>query len=157
MSVQLTSTNAKVNDPQTVRKILDSYALRGVDIELCEEGSGGTLKMAFQEGDPDWWAWPLALHRDQWPDEEQYPDEDQFDEDELGEDEDELGETEWGKRYEEKGEEGFLALLRDLAPCLETPLMLLVVGKDHFTSFYSAQAWTVHPGSKNVETLDVSL
>jgi hypothetical protein len=150
MSVELTSTTAKVNDPQTVRKILDSYALRGVDIELREEGSGGTLEMAFQEGDPDLSERPLALHRDQWPDEEEYPAEEELDEDELGE-------TEWDNRYEEKGEEGFLALLRDLAPCLETPLMILVVGKECFTSFYSAQAWTVHPGSKEVTTLRVSL
>jgi hypothetical protein len=149
MSVELTSTKVKVSDHRAVRKILDSYALRGVEIELHEKGSGGTLELTFQERDPDWVEWPLALHRDQWPDEEQHPDE------EL--DEDELGETEWDKRYDEKGEEGFLALLRDLAPCLETRLMILVVGKDRFTSFYSAQAWTVHPRSKQVETLNVSL
>jgi hypothetical protein len=147
MSIELTSTKAKVRDTQNVREILESYALQGVDIELYEEGPGGTLELAFQGGDPDWFEWPLALHRDRWPSED--PDQ------EL--DEDEWGETEWDKRYEEQGEEGFLALLRDLAPCLETPLMLLVVGKDRFTSFYSAQAWTVHPGSKEVETLDVSL
>jgi hypothetical protein len=64
MSVELTSTNAKVNDPQRVRKILDSYAWRGVEIELHEEGSGGTLELAFQEGDPDWSEWPQAVHRD---------------------------------------------------------------------------------------------
>ncbi len=105
--------------------------------------------MAFQQKDPDWWEWPLALHRDQWPDEEEYPDEDS--------DEAELGETEWDKRYEKKGEEGFLALLRDLAPFLETPLMILVVGRDHSFSTCAAQAWTVRPGRKKVKTLAVSL
>jgi hypothetical protein len=145
MSVELTSTKTKVNDPQTVRKILESYASQGVDIELYEEGPGGTLEMAFQEGEPDWFEWPLALHRDRWPSED--PDQ------EL--DEDEWGETEWDRRYEEQGEEGFLALLRDLAPHLATPLTLLRVAMDRGSC--AAQAWTVHPGSKEVETLDVSL
>jgi hypothetical protein len=147
MSIELTSTKAKVRDAQKVREILESYALQGVDIELYEEGPGGTLEMGFQEGEPDWFEWPLALHRDQWPPEN--PDE------EL--DEDDWVETEWDKRYEEKGEEGFLALLRDLAPCLETPLMILAVAKDRHSPTCAVQAWTVHPGSKDVERLDVSL
>jgi hypothetical protein len=37
----------------------------------------------------------------------------------------------WEDLYEEKGEEGFLALLRDLAPFLESPLLILCANSDH--------------------------
>ena len=150
MSVELTSTKARVRDPQKVREILATYDVKGVEIQLREEGAGWVLEMgshivAWDEGE-----WPQALHFDDWPDEDPYPDEDEGDEVELGE-------TEWDKRFMEKGDEGFLALLRDLIPCLETPLLILVTVRDAvFHSIYS-QAWNVQPGAREVQTLEVSL
>ena len=94
MSVQLKSTKTKVRDLQRVREVLDSYKMTGVEIRLSEEETGGTLEMVFEDPDRDWYEWPLALHRDQWPCEEEYPDEDE-------QDEDELGETALDKLYEE--------------------------------------------------------
>jgi hypothetical protein len=104
--------------------------------------------MEFEDEDVAF-QWPQALPLDLWPDEE-------LAESEL--EKDEFGRTEWDRLYQEKGNEGFLALLRDLAPYLKTPLMILFLHRPlpHYDPS-SARAWTVHPGSKEVETLDVSL
>jgi hypothetical protein len=150
MSVMVTSTKAKVRDPEKVRAVLESYQWEGIEVELHEGGQQWVLAMAFEEGDFDWWEWPLALHRGQWPSEDRYPDEEKWDEETLGE-------TEWDRAYEEKGAEGFLALLRDLAPYLETPLLILVTIRDISDHSVQSQAWSVHPGAKEVETLGISL
>jgi hypothetical protein len=142
MSVTLKSTKAKVRDPEKVRAVLDSYALKGVEIELREEGSGWFLEMAYHDGDPEWWEWPVAVRPEQLPSEEQYADEEAFDEAE-----DDV--------YEEKGHEGFLALLRDLAPHLESALLILFSLKTLNYYDHAAQAWHVQPGATEVETLEV--
>jgi hypothetical protein len=162
-----------VRDPQRVREVLDAYDVRGVEIQLTEEGSGGTLEMAFEAGgleEED----PTALHQDRWPDEDPYPDEDEEDEDSSDEteedeedddssdeteedesDEDSWEEDEWDRRHRDEGDNGFLALLRDLAPHLETPLLVLAMEQGFMGA--SAQAWIVQPGAKEVETLGVAL
>jgi hypothetical protein len=140
MSVELKSIKAKVTDPQKVEKILDSYYEQGVEIELSEGPDGWNLAMTFRDHVFDSWSWPQALHWERLPSEEQSPDEDQWD-DELD------------KRYDEEGDEGFLSLLRELAPHLETPLVILWAGQ-HWDAG-SAKAWIVQPGARAVETLDV--
>jgi hypothetical protein len=35
-----------------VREVLDAYDVRGVEIELTEEGPGGALEMAFEARGP---------------------------------------------------------------------------------------------------------
>ena len=59
------------------------------------------------------------------------------------------------KRFDEEGAEGFLALLRELAPHLETPLVILW-GAELWRDF-STKAWIVQPGAREVEILDVDL
>jgi len=146
MEAKVESTKAKVSDPQKVREILDSYDLRGAEIKLQKDKDGWVLEVAF-EGDSDnddesldWWPSPAALHRDHWPKEEEYPDEDAlFDE--------------WARRIGEQGDEGFLALLRDLGNALETPLLILAA--DHDFEDSSAKVWRVQPGNEKVETLHI--
>jgi hypothetical protein len=100
--------------------------------------------MAYKDQDPDAWEGPVALPRSQWP---------SGDPDELGEDE--LGETEWDRAFDEKGAEGYRALLLELAAYLETPLVVLLGLSD--LKHCSARAWIVQPGAKEVETLVVAL
>jgi hypothetical protein len=99
--------------------------------------------MAYKDQDPDAWEGPVALPRSQWP---------SGDPDAVGENE--LDETEWDRAFDDKGAEGYRALLLELAPYLETPLMVLL-GLWNLQDG-SAQAWSVQPGAKEVETLDVS-
>jgi hypothetical protein len=55
--------------------------------------------------------------------------------------------------YDEKGQDGFLQLLRDLAPHLETPLVILCLSAPCCTG--SAVAWSVQPGVREVEMLEI--
>jgi hypothetical protein len=141
MSIEVTSTKAKVRDPQKIQEILDSYEVCGVGIKLQEEKDEWVLEMAFEDKDDeslDWWPSPAALHLDQLPMDEEYPEEDDlFDE--------------WDKRLGDQGDEGFLALLRDLATVIQTPLLILSANRDEEGS--SAKVWSLQPGTKEVETL----
>src|SRR3954447_16595115 len=112
MSIELQSTEVKVRDCRRVREILDSYAWEGVEIELSGKGPTGTLVMTYSEPLSDVWGWPQALHKNQWPD-------DDFEDDAQAD-------QAWFELFEEKGGEGFLSLLRSLAPFLESPLMILL-------------------------------
>ena len=143
MSATVTSTKAKVRDPERVREVLESYEWEGVEIKLQEEDSGWTLEMAYRDEDWESCDWPAALRSEDLPSEDQYPDEDALYDARA----DLLG---------EKGGEGFLALLRELAPHLESPLQVLAVAASPFDGFYyGAGAWRVEPGGKEVETLEV--
>jgi len=142
MSTKLTSTTAKVRDPQKVSKIFASYEVRGAEVELHEEKEGWVLDMAFKDESYDGWEWPAALHRDQWPIQEEYADEDDW-YDELD------------RRFDDQGDEGFLALLRDLAPTLETQLLILVAVRE--SAYSSARAWTVQPETREIQTLRIDL
>jgi hypothetical protein len=69
-----------------------------------------------------------------------------------------LEETEWDRRHRDEGGHRFLALLRDLAPQLETPLLVLVAIRDTTIGVHFwAQAWGVQPGAKEVQTLGIAL
>jgi hypothetical protein len=146
MRENVTSTKATVHDPQKVREILADYEVDGVEILLHEEDGSWILEVVCDDPDPLVWGWPTALHIDDWPDEDRYSDEEE-------EDEDGPRETEWGTRFAEKGYEGFLALLRDLIPYLETSLLILAV---EYFDFPGAEVWSIHPGAKEVETLHLS-
>jgi hypothetical protein len=142
----VTSTKAKVRDPQKIREILADYEVDGVEIQLHEEDGSWLLEVVCEDPDALVLGWPAALHIDDWPDEDRYPDEEE-------EDEDGPRETEWFKRFQEQGDEGFLALLRDLIPYLETSLLILAV---EYFDFPGAEAWGIHPGAKDVTTLSLS-
>jgi hypothetical protein len=147
MSVKLSSTRVKVRDSEKVRGILDAYETEGVEIQLQDDR---TLEMAFEEEDPNWSEWPLALHRDQWPDEDRFPDV-------AISDTDPLEESAWDKAFEEKGKEGFLSLLRELASYLESPLLVLVTARTYDFNFAGATVWLVQPGTTEVQSLEVFL
>jgi hypothetical protein len=58
--------------------------------------------------------------------------------------------------FDEKGGEGFLALLVDLAHYLESPLMILVADASLCGGFgYAAQVLRIEPGGIEVESLEV--
>jgi hypothetical protein len=143
MSVDVTSTKARVRDPERVREVLDSYAWEGVEFKLREEGSGWTLEMAHHDEDWESWDLPAALSIDDSPGEGQHPDGDG------------PSEAEW-EAFREKCAEGFLALLRELAPHLESPLLILAVAATPIDEFkYAARAWRVEPGAREVDALAV--
>jgi hypothetical protein len=156
MTTELTSTKTRVRDPQMVRVLLYAYKVRGVETRLSDEGATGTLSMAYQDVDPDWFEWPVALHRDQWPDEEPDAGPEEPDTEEDPGDED-RGETEWDRCFDEMGQEGFLALLRRLAPYLETPLLIQATISTWDDRTAGSRAWLVHPGSREVVTLSTIL
>jgi hypothetical protein len=138
LSTQLTSTKATIRDPEKVRVILEAYAKRGAEIQIQKRSFGWALEMAFRDNTPDESEWPLALRRDELPSKDA-PGADQALDD----------------LYEKKGSDGFLALLRDLAAHLESPLLVLVVGSERGKGM--AQAWSVMPGADEIDTLVGSL
>jgi hypothetical protein len=135
MRGEVTSTNARVRDPAKVCAILDSYRVQGVEIMLAKEYPAWTLFMALENEELEMVYRPQALHRDQWLKESEGSD------------------YEWDKRFDEQGEEGFLRLLRELAPQLDTPLLLLAVTQAK--PMGDARAWSVQPGAKEVQTLTI--
>jgi hypothetical protein len=139
MSTYVTSTLATVRNPQQVREILGSYKVSGVEIKLYERAGSWILEMG-KDPDPDGKPCPVALHVDDRPAEGQYPDE-------------WSDEVKWDCWLGAKGDEGFQALLRDLIPCLETPLLILTL--EHHQA-PGAEAFLISPGAKDAERLYLS-
>ena len=146
MATKLTSTKAKVPAPEEVRNILQDYDYKGVEIKLTKRKGSVTLKISFEETQPDYWQWPSALHRRFWPSE--YLDLD-LDDPEANKVFDLMYDL-----HEKHGAKGFLALLHELGPHLETQLVILVVCSEWSKSW--GRVWIVHPGGA-VETLNVFL
>src|SRR4029077_21049542 len=133
MSVKLRSAAGKLNDAiragQTCAKYRYTFSL-----EIRADGENpatGTLRISGRN-------WPAALKKEQIP-------EDGKDSD------DESRFNALAALYEQKGEQGFVALLLDLAPCLETPLTIQAIEYD-FDEFHIAREWIIQPGARAVET-----
>ena|ERR1700677_455487 len=124
-----TSNTEKVDDLDAVQAILGEYEIDG-DILLRpdEDGPGGMIRIRAKN------TWPKAVMYDECPS----PDGDDGDDDES-----------WV--LFEEGDEGFLDLLGDLGPHLETPLEVQAVMIDGY-EFVAAKEWTVRPGAKEIET-----
>jgi hypothetical protein len=122
---------AKISDEQKVAAVLDSYKMQGLKFLRDEE----TLTV-----DVDWdgqlGKLPRAVKWDELLDRNQYPDEDSW-----------LGAI--SAMFNERGEEGFLSLLRELAPYLETPLAIAAVGFEK--GVYILMRWRIEPGASEVE------
>ncbi len=132
MSVKLQSTAAKLSDAIGARQICDNYKFT-FSIEIASDGENpaiGTLGISGKN-------WPAALPKEQVPPEDKDSD-------------DESRFNALAALYEQKGEQGFAALLGDLAPCLETPFTIQATEYD-FDEFHIAQEWIVQPGAKDVE------
>jgi hypothetical protein len=141
MSTTLTSSKAKVRNPKKVREILYSYDWDDFEIKLEKEDTGWTLEVVSYEDNFDAIMWPRAVKIEDLPDKDDYPDEDAYFDAEF-------------EVYCDKGDEGFLALLQELAPHLESPLLILALEAN--TDFYPiAEVWRVEPGGKEVENMAV--
>jgi hypothetical protein len=144
MGVTLKSTKVYVRDVDRLRERLAEYEWEGVEFSLREEAAKWTLELVYSDDHQLEWDSPRALKLADLPDEEADPDDDDYSDEEAEAD-------------EKRGVEGFLSLLRELAPHIESALLILV-GEDRELEghWYSAQAWLVQPGAKEVETLSVS-
>jgi hypothetical protein len=141
MALDAKSTRAKVRDLETIRDILDSYEVRGISFQL-EEGEGEFTLVAVLDENNDIEDEPIALHYSQHPNEEQYANDDDY--------YDALIDL-----YYEKGGDGFLALLNELAPHLETPLLILTIWGEGVFGYHGAGTWNVRPRGE-VEALVVT-
>jgi hypothetical protein len=128
------STVAKVTDLGAVEAVLDAYAYR-FDVELLAAGmlTGGTIRIA------DAGRWPHAVRRELLPDPE---DTAPADYDALEAD-----------VFAEHGGDGFVGLLRDLAPLLKSPLTVVALLRAGERCW--AQAWTVLPGAAEVQVAEL--
>lgn len=128
------STTARVSDIGAVQDVLDGYRFDfTVELKADDGAVAGTIRM-FHEDD-----WPSALKRNWLPDPEETSNR------ECDEIERHL--------FMEEGDEGFTGLLLDLAPFLETPL--LVLGAGVVGERYLAESWSVGPGGKEVATVRI--
>lgn len=124
----LTSTEAKVRNHQAVQVLLDSYECDDVEIWLTQQDDGWVLLLAPVFDD---WCWPTAIRVEEVLDPNQYPDEESYEEAMC-------------ELRGEKGSEGFRDLLRNIAPHLESPLLILL-GNLSYDS--GATAWCIQPGA----------
>ncbi len=134
----ITSTRAKVN-VEKAAKVFRKYALQGIEFLIDHQG---VLTAVGVDSEDVVARYPLAVPVRRLPTEKEYPDEG-----------DRLAERE--TVFEEEGDAGFIALLKDLAGCLQTPLMILAVMEED--GWRSSQVWRVEPGSRQVETLTTSM
>jgi hypothetical protein len=148
MSATVTSTKAKVRDPQKVRETLDSYHLEGVEFDLRQEGPAWVLQASSHEPDHESDETPRAVRREGLPDEDDYPNEDDYLDAIIAIDE----------IRDAKGREGFLDLLRQLAAHLESPLLILSAAASPVGGFgYDGRVWRVGPGAQQVEMVELSV
>jgi hypothetical protein len=139
MPVVLNSTTAKVRDFNKVRDILCNYEWRCINFQLEKaRGKKGTLALTRDNDDMD--DWPEALKLEDLPCQEEFEDKDSWFDAEF-------------EAFCEKGDEGFLALLNELAPFLETQLLILAL---QWPDFPQAVVWCVQPDCKDVLTLHAS-
>jgi hypothetical protein len=135
MPATLQSTKARVTDVQAVKAVLARYWC-DFKAHVVRRGAGaGTLTLSGG-GSPE------ALLADEFPDRREYPHQDTWD--------DAVGDL-----AAAHGEERFAALLRDLAPYLETPLTVIWHCTLDDGGFGGAGQWTVWPGSPHVQVQEV--
>ncbi len=132
MYAELSSSKAKVKDIAKVRDVLESYDMQCVQFLLYEDGVLDVVLVTDPETD-DGEAWPQALRQDHRPDRDEFPDEES-----------------WRDAiylaWDEKGDEGFVDLLRELGPYLLTPLMILAASRAGHGA--RAQVWRIEPRAK---------
>lgn len=139
MSVLVSSTKVIVNNPEKLKAILDSYEIEGLvfDIQHQEGTDTTTLEILNNEDDDDW---PAAITFDDYCDIDDGPDSDSFF--------DALSDV-----FYEKGDEGLLALLLEVSSCIKSPLLIVAFT---WPEMPGAKAWSVRPGDKSVEVVQVA-
>jgi hypothetical protein len=128
MSFLMASTKAKVKDVEKLNEVRSNYELQGIDFQV--DDAGRLTAVGLEDDD---WHWPQALKDDQLPYDKLDPEKDEDAWDEALSD-----------LYEEKGDDGFLSLLGEVAACLESPLVILAVRRDE--GFLVGATWIVQPG-----------
>ena len=141
MMVHLSYRGGKTKDKEKVAEVLSGYELEGVQFLLDEQGN---LEVAVENVDGQEYGeeWPRAVKKDQLPDRDKYPDQVSW----------------WDavfKVFSGRGDEGFEALLGELAPLLATPLIILA--SELISDSGSAQLWRIAPGASEVETFGVHI
>jgi hypothetical protein len=131
---------AKVNNVKAVRKILERYDSR-LPLEVVADGKDGKGRLVLGRQDPFDSRWPSAV--DDLPDEA-------FDDDDWWFDgRDEL--------HEKLGEKGLTDLLIELAPYLDSPLIVQAASVSSMGEFGRAKEWTIGPQDKEVEVKEIGL
>ena len=130
----VTSTKTKA-DFEKVQEILSRYQLECIDFVFDKNGY---LHAIGEKGNEE--VLPRAVLVVDLPKREDF------------EDEQEYWDSMWYV-FSDEGEKGFIALLRELATCIETPMTILSagIGGNHSASAYM---WSIEPGSAEVQTLD---
>jgi hypothetical protein len=136
------STKVKA-DREKVGSVLGKYDLEGVEFRF---DGAGRLEAVGPESEEDG-LWPRAVLAAECSGRAEDDDEDDDDEDD---DFDELYYP-----YDEKGSEGFVALLRELAGCIEAPMTVLAVSHDFDSNWSNSCVWRVEPGG-TVEELSAA-
>jgi len=125
---KLTTNKASVTNVEKVCQIFDAFDYLGFTWKIRTWEGRNILEL---KGDD---SWPLAVKFDEMPIEEQFDNEDAYFHAQLD-------------VLYEKGDKGFLSLLNELAPYLQTPLVILLSYRDGRTM---SQTWSVQPGGKEV-------
>lgn len=135
--LKVTSNTARVTDATMVRKIVNEFAYRDCEFNICDDKGEATLEL---EGEGLFF--PLACRETHLPDEKQFPDNESWDQacDDM---------------LYEKGETSFDDLLVELASFLQTPLIILVAELSEFVAY--AFTFIINPGSTTVEKLDAKV
>ena len=134
MAVTLKSTKANVRDPQKGAEVPDRYEWQDVEIELQEGPCGWTLETLQRRGRLGQLAVSesgqgrAAARRGTVPRRGRLV-------------------TRPGATSSTSMRQGFLDLLRELVPYLETPLFILVVNSEHAVNCW-AEAWRVPAGRR---------
>jgi hypothetical protein len=137
--LELNCTQAKLKDPQKAREVIAKYKTWFFGFEILESHDAATIQVVPTE-DEDYWEWPKAIRSDEYPVESDYADLDAYQDAELD-------------ACLDADNKHFLQLLEELAPFLETPLIVLaLMDEDGDTD---VAVWSVYPGVKQVETLGI--
>lgn len=139
----LLSNVAKITNVGAVEQILDGYdSYIEFDLRPEESGQRGTLQVSPDD------EWPRALK------DSLVPDRDDFEDDESWLEAIDEASAKESDRGQCQGDEGFVCLLQEIAPYLETPLRIfhVCVYKCH-----DHREWTVRPGATEVLVTDVDM
>lgn len=136
--IAVSSTKPKVRDTEKLSEILNGHNCLRVKFVLDEAGN---LEVVLANNPDLEDEWPQAIKPSQLPSREAYAEE-----------------YEWEDAVDfafgEKGDEGFLELLLEMAPYLESPLIILAI--QHPDADSDAKVWLVQPAATEVQTLEVT-
>jgi len=136
MARSITSNRAKVNVQKT-QDVLNKYELDGIEVWIDDQGYLRAAAESVGER-----PWPKAVPVTDFPDADDYATEDEYWDD-------------FFEALEEKGDEGFKCLLRELSFCIETPFVILAISVCEDGGDSDARVWKIDPGSADVEELFV--